>query len=194
MHPNAITICRNPVATCHNDVTDEAVRRPEPSHLSHSFVTVLRQMAEREDTAETPIKTHISLFSAIICRTVTGGRGRNPFFVVFGRESASAPRAREERDRCRATAPAGAKAQRNTPLESHRGRRRTIYPIAASKSTAHLPEPSVFGVLAGGRPPVPESRGGSPLNPFKGQGAGRSGAYNHTLFISGKSRKGEKHD
>ena len=148
MLPNAISICRNPVTTCHKDVTDEAVRRPEPSHLSHSFVTVLRQMAERGETAETPIKTHILLFSAIICRTVTGGRGRNQFLVVFGHESASAPRAREKCDRCK----------------------------------------------AGGRPPVPESRGGSPLNPFKGQGAGRSGAYNHTLFISGKSRKGEKHD
>lgn len=194
MHPNAISICRNPVTTCHKDVTDEAVRRPEPSHLSQSFVTVLRQLAKREEEAETPIKTHISLFSAIICHTVTWRWGRNTFSDVFARESASAPRAREKCDRCKATPPAGAKAQRNTPLESHRGRRRTIYPIAASKSTAHLPKPAVFVVLAGGHPPVPESWGGSPLNPFKGQGAGRSGAYNHTLFISGKSWKGEKHD
>ena len=82
MHPNAISICRNPVTTCHKDVTDEAVRRPEPSHLSQSFVTVLRQMAEKEETAETPIKTHISLFSFVICRTVTGG-GAGTRFLAF---------------------------------------------------------------------------------------------------------------
>jgi len=173
MHPNAISICRNPVTTCHKDVTDEAVRRPEPSHLSQSFVTVLRQMAEQEETAETPIKTHISLFSFVICRTVTGGWGWNQFLVVFGHESASAPRAREKCDRCKATPPAGAKAQRNTPLESHRGRRRTIYPIAASKSTAHLPKPAVFAVLAGRTPARPGIAGRFPPKPLQRAGRGK---------------------
>lgn len=83
MHPNAISICRNPVATCHNDVTDEAVRRPEPSHLSHSFVTVLRQMAERGETAETPNK---NTYFTLLCHHLSHchrGVGPEPVFRRF---------------------------------------------------------------------------------------------------------------
>ena len=169
-----------------------AGRRHMAVHPS-AALTIALTLGEEKKMYKTPIKTDISLFSLPSVSNVGTGSARGPILSQNARFSVSASRAREDAD-TKSDDPDGSKGrQSNSAVESHQGRRRTIYPISPEMATGQRRKSADFHYFAGRSGDKGLSAGGSSPAPSRRQGAGKSGRNKETLFLSGKSRKGKRH-